>query len=129
LAALIDGIRAASRALPDGPLNFPALERAGARIPPNLVAGRRLVSFSGTMFLQKSGSQLTIDLFAFAQAACRQLLPPISQLAGVERLAVTGTLADEKSVPISQAQSELLCAQNTRHLRIIANLGERPRSE
>ncbi|QPF93894.1 hypothetical protein [Bradyrhizobium commune] len=129
LAALIDGIRAVSRALPDGALNYPALERAGATVPPNLVAGRRLVSFSGTMSLQKSGSQLTIDLFALPQAACRQLLPPISQLAGVERLAVTGTLADEKSVPISQAQAELLCAQNTRQLRIIANLKERSSSE
>ncbi|HEX9213495.1 MAG TPA: hypothetical protein VF901_23530 [Bradyrhizobium sp.] len=125
LAALINGIRAASQALPDGTLDFSALERAGAAIPPNLVAGRRLVSFSGLMFAQKSGSQLTIDLSAFPQAACRQLLPLVSQLAGVQRMAVTATLADEQSVPISQTQSEPLCAQNTKRLRIIIDLGRR----
>lgn len=127
LAALINAARAANRALPDGPLNFPALERAGAAVPASLVAGRRLVSFSGFLFLQKSGSSLTIDLFPFPQTVCRQLLLSISRLAGVERVAVTAALADEQSVPISQAQSDLLCAQNTRLLRIIADLEGRSR--
>ncbi|MCK1475427.1 hypothetical protein IVB27_11590 [Bradyrhizobium sp. 197] len=122
LTSLIEGLRAARNALPDGPLDLPALERAGAAAPPTLVSGRRLVSFSGPMFLMKSGSQLTIDLFAFPRALCQQLLQPISGLAGVVRIAVTATIADERSVPLSQAQAQPLCAQNTRQLRIIVDL-------
>jgi hypothetical protein len=125
LTSLIEGLRAARNALPDGPLDLPALERAGAAAPPNLVRGRRLVSFSGPMFLMKSGSRLTIDLFAFPRALCQQLLQPISSLPGVVRIAVTATLADERSGPISQAQAQPLCAQNTRQLRIIVDLWDR----
>jgi hypothetical protein len=40
----------------------------------------------------------------------------------VARIAVTATLSDEQSVPLSQAQAQPLCAQNTRQLRIIADL-------
>jgi hypothetical protein len=122
LASFIDALRTVGRALPDGPLDYSALERAGAAVPPNLVAGRRLVSFSGPMSLQKSGSLLTIDLYSFAKTICQQLLPALSQLAGVERMAVTATLADEQNAPVSQAQAKLLCARETRFLRIIIDL-------
>jgi hypothetical protein len=74
------------------------------------------------MSLQKSGSLLTIDLYSFAKTICQQLLPALSQLAGVERMAVTATLADEQNAPVSQAQAKLLCARETRFLRIIIDL-------
>ncbi|MDE5461756.1 hypothetical protein [Bradyrhizobium sp. CSS354] len=128
IASLISGLRTVGHALPDGPVNFSALGRTGAEIPQGLVRGRRLVSFSGIMVLAKSGPRLTIDLHDLPRAACRQLLPPISSLAGVERMAVTGALADEQSVPISETQSERLCAHDTGFVRIIVDLGSRSRS-
>ncbi|MFK4658857.1 hypothetical protein ABIF97_008791 [Bradyrhizobium japonicum] len=122
IASFIDALRTVGHALPDGPLDYPTLERAGVAVTPNLIAGRRLVSFSGLMLLQKDQSRLTIDLYSFPKTTCQQLLPAISQLAGVARLGITATLADEQKAPISQAQAKLLCAVDSRFLRIIAAL-------
>ncbi|WP_441260220.1 hypothetical protein AB7008_34165 [Bradyrhizobium sp. 521_C7_N1_3] len=122
IGSFIDALRTAVHALPDGPLDYPTLERAGVAVPPNLIAGRRLVSFSGPMSLQKRQSLLTIDLYWFPKTTCQQLLPAISQLAGVARMAITATSADEQDAPISQDRAKLLCAAERRFLRIIAAL-------
>lgn len=119
LASFIDALRTVGRVLPDGPLDYPDLDRAGVAVPPNLIAGRRLVSFAGPMLLQKRGSLLIMDLYSFPKTTCQQLLPAISQLAGVKRMGITATLADEQNAPISQAQAKLLCAVESRFLRII----------
>ncbi|MET4845357.1 hypothetical protein ABIF62_005852 [Bradyrhizobium japonicum] len=122
IGSFIDALRTAGHALPDGPLDYPTLERAGVAVPPNLIAGRRLVSFSGPMLLQKRQSLLTIDLYWFPKTTCQQLLPAISQLAGVARMAITATSADEQDAPISQDRAKLLCAAERRFLRITAAL-------
>lgn len=121
LPAFIRNIRSLGDTLPNGPIDPAILRRAGVEVPSLFVRGDRLVAFWGGAAIFKTGKYLTLDLFGIRRSVCRNLLAGVSRISGVLRVATTGTMADERGVPVTDEQAAQACAQHSGLIRLIVD--------
>jgi hypothetical protein len=123
LAELIGRMRYASGPVSNGPLDAPALERGGIRVPDSMRRKQYVFSFWGPVSIAKAADQFVVDLNNIPSSTCNWLLVEASHVAGVARVANSGALSDEQASPIPASRAAELCARNTGMVRIIVKSG------
>ena len=121
LSAFTRSIQRSGHALPNGPIDRAVLRRAGIEVPAPFVREERFETFWGFAAIHKAGEYLTLDMFGIPRSMCRDLLAGVSRISGVRRVATTGTLADERAVPVTDEQAAQACTQTSGLIRVIVD--------
>lgn len=75
----------------------------------------------GRVVLTPSSGTSTLDFYSLPKNVCRELLFEASKLEGVVRVAGSGSVADERSAPISADAAAQSCAADGTFARVILN--------